>query len=322
MTIDFNLVDLGLTLIVIVSVAQGWQRGFIGMLFRVLGWLGGVLLGLRWYAPVADWLASGWELSPVWGRPLAFLSIALLVNLLIVLIGQRLEQRLPEQARLGQRNRWFGTLPGLLDGLIVATLVAVLLLALPLPLGIRAEARASRVAHQLATASRQVEAALTPVFGEAIAQTLNMLTIEPQTDERVDLPYTLTDAPPRPEVEAQMLELINQEREALGLAPLAADPALTLVARAHAADMFARGYFAHVNLDGAGPFDRIAAARIRYRAAGENLALAPTLNLAHQGLMNSPSHRANILQPQFGRVGIGILDGGAYGLMVVQNFRD
>jgi uncharacterized protein YkwD len=38
--------------------------------------------------------------------------------------------------------------------------------------------------------------------------------------------------------------------------------------------------------------------------------------------MNSPGHRANILKPQFGRVGIGILDGGRRGLMVTQNFRN
>jgi uncharacterized protein YkwD len=61
---------------------------------------------------------------------------------------------------------------------------------------------------------------------------------------------------------------------------------------------------------------------VRFRTAGENLALAPTLDIAHNGLMNSPGHRANILRPQFGRLGIGILDGGRAGLMVTQKFRD
>ena len=52
------------------------------------------------------------------------------------------------------------------------------------------------------------------------------------------------------------------------------------------------------------------------------LALARTLDMAHTGLMNSPGHRANILNPAFGRVGIGILDGGRHGLMVTQTFRN
>jgi uncharacterized protein YkwD len=56
--------------------------------------------------------------------------------------------------------------------------------------------------------------------------------------------------------------------------------------------------------------------------AGENLAMAQSLNIAHDGLMKSPGHRANILRLHFGRVGIGVLDGGRDGLMVTQNFRN
>jgi uncharacterized protein YkwD len=61
---------------------------------------------------------------------------------------------------------------------------------------------------------------------------------------------------------------------------------------------------------------------VRFLIAGENLALAPSVPLAHAGLMNSPGHRANILRRQFGRVGIGIMDGGAHGLIVTQKFRN
>ena len=54
--------------------------------------------------------------------------------------------------------------------------------------------------------------------------------------------------------------------------------------------------------------------------AGENLAGAPTVERAHSGLMNSPGHRANILNPNFTHVGIGIVDGGPYGKMYTQTF--
>jgi uncharacterized protein YkwD len=86
--------------------------------------------------------------------------------------------------------------------------------------------------------------------------------------------------------------------------------------------MFARGYFSHVTPEGRSPFDRMEAAGVSFRTAGENLALAPTLRIAHTGLMNSPGHRANILRPAFGRLGIGVMDGGPRGLMVTQNFRN
>ena len=95
-----------------------------------------------------------------------------------------------------------------------------------------------------------------------------------------------------------------------------------MVARKHSGDMFARGYFAHDTLEGRSPFDRMKADGVSFQAAGENLALAPSLQVAHNGLMNSPGHRANILGKDFGRAGIGILDGGMRGLMVTQNFRN
>ena len=119
-----------------------------------------------------------------------------------------------------------------------------------------------------------------------------------------------------------MLDLINQERISRGIKPLKADPELVPVARADAADMFARGYFSHYTPEGEDPFQRMTDAGIKFRTAGENLALAPTLQIAHTGLMNSPGHRANILNPNFGRVGIGIMTGGRRGIMVGQEFRN
>jgi uncharacterized protein YkwD len=64
------------------------------------------------------------------------------------------------------------------------------------------------------------------------------------------------------------------------------------------------------------------ASGVKYLSAGENLALGQTLSICHTGLMNSPGHRANILDNSYGRVGIGVLDGGMHGLMITQNFRN
>jgi uncharacterized protein YkwD len=86
--------------------------------------------------------------------------------------------------------------------------------------------------------------------------------------------------------------------------------------------MLQRGYFSHITPEGFSPFDRLKAGKVAFGSAGENLALAPTLALAHQGLMNSPPHRANILNPAYRTVGIGVLDAGPYGVMVTQNFTD
>jgi uncharacterized protein YkwD len=321
--VSFNLIDIVLILLVLLSVLNGWRRGFILGVLDLLGWALVLITGLRFYQPVARWLRAYVALWPeVWNRPIAFVAIAIAAGGLVQIIGYALLRRLPKEVHEKTFNRLLGVVPGLANGLITAALVAALLLAMPLGEGLRERTRESPLANHLAVYAERLEAVLHPVFAEAIAETLNLLTIQPESHERVSLPYTVANPRPRPDLEARMLELVNQERVAAGLKPLAADPELTEVARRHSADMFARGYFAHDTPEGLDPFDRMRKANVRFVTAGENLALAPTVQVAHRGLMNSPGHRANILYPQFGRVGIGILDGGIRGLMISQEFRN
>jgi uncharacterized protein YkwD len=320
---SLNLIDIALILLVLLSVFNGWRRGFILGVIDLLGWALVLVAGLRFYQPVARWLGAHFKFwSEVWNRPIAFVVIAIAAVLFVHIVGHALLRRLPKDLHERTFNRLLGVLPGIANGLITAALVAALLLAIPISEGIRERARESPLVNHLAVYAERLEAALHPVFAEAVAESLNLLTIQPESHERVALPYKVTNPRPRPDLEAQMLALVNKERVAAGLKPLAPDPELTEVARRHSADMFARSYFAHDTPEGKDPFERMREADVRFVNAGENLALAPTVPVAHRGLMNSPGHRANILYPQFGRVGIGIMDGGIRGLMISQEFRN
>jgi len=316
----FNVLDLLLLLIVLFSILGGYRRGFILGAFDLLSWGLGLLAALRFYQPASRWL-SRW-LPEVWSRPVTFILIALVISIAVHLLGAVFLRRLPKDIHREPANRLLGVVPGLANGLITAAIVSALLLTIPLNEGLRERAGASSSINRLAVYIEHVEAALHPVFGEAITKTLNLLTVRPESNERVTLPYKVAAPRPRPELEAGMLDMINAERIAKGERPLTADPELVQVARQHSTDMFTRGYFAHVTPEGRDPFERMREANVRFATAGENLALAPSVQIAHQGLMKSPGHRANILQPDFGRVGIGIMDGGIHGLMVTQDFRN
>src|SRR6266699_3962900 len=318
-----NVIDILLLLLVLLSIGGGYRRGFILGVLDLAGWILSFLAGLRFYQPVARWLTVYVHSLPqIWNRPIAFVLITIMVGVVVHLVGNVFLKWLPKDIHQQRVNRLLGIIPGVANGLLTAAIVSALLLAIPLNEGLRERARASTTVNRLAVYTERLEAALHPVFGEAIAETLNLLTIRPESNERVSLPYTVAAPRSRPELEARMLDLVNQERVAAGLRPLAPDPELTQVARQHSTDMFARGYFAHVTPEGRDPFERMREANVRFVTAGENLALAPTLQIAHTGLMNSPGHRANILQRDFGRVGIGIMDGGIHGLMVTQDFRN
>ncbi|HEU4769940.1 MAG TPA: CvpA family protein [Pyrinomonadaceae bacterium] len=321
--LSWNIIDVLLVVVVLLNLLNGYRRGFILGVLDLAGWVLSLLAGLRYYQPLASWLGPRIDLWPeVWDQPIAFVIVALFAGVLVHLIGYALLRRLSPDIHERPANQTLGLLPGVVNGLITAAILSSLLLAVPLGESLSERTRASVIVNRLAVYAQALEGQLRPVFGEAIAKTLNLLTVQPDSNERVTLPFTVSTSRPRPDLEKRMLDLVNNERVSRGLQPLAADPELTEVARRHSADMFARGYFAHDTPEGVTPFDRMREADVRFLTAGENLALAPTLSVAHTGLMNSPGHRANILRPQFGRLGIGIMDGGMRGLMVSQEFRD
>lgn len=318
-----NPIDILLVIVILLSVLNGYRRGFVHGVLDLAGWVLSLVAGLRYYAPVAHWLGPRVDVwSEVWDQPVAFVLVALLVGLAVQIIGYLLLRRMPEDLHEWRVNQVAGLIPGFVNGLIVVAILSALLLAIPLSEGLSERTRDSALVNRLAVYAERLEGQLRPVFGDAISRTMNLLTIRPDSDERVELPFKVENTRPRPDLEKRMLDLVNQERVAAGLSPLQADPELTEVARKHSADMFARGYFAHDTPEGLSPFDRMKAANVRFTTAGENLALAPTIPVAHTGLMNSPGHRANILRREFGRVGIGVMDGGMRGLMVSQEFRN
>jgi uncharacterized protein YkwD len=128
----------------------------------------------------------------------------------------------------------------------------------------------------------------------------------------------LSSAPP---AETELLRRLNQERKESGLPPLGWCERCATVARDHSRDMYRKGYFGHVDLSGRDPFERLREAAVAYQAAGENLAIAPTVTEAHEALMTSAQHRANILRERFDEIGIGIVEG-PYGLMCTQVFLE
>ena len=318
-----NLIDIFLLIVIALSLVNGYRRGFVHGVIDLAGWVLALIAGLRYHQPVARWLGPHVDLwSEVWDQPVAFILVAFIAGLIVHVIGYWLLKSLPEDVHERSFNRIFGLLPGFINGLITAAILSALLFAIPLSETLTAHTRDSVMVNRLAVYAERLEAQLRPVFGEAIGRTLNLLTIRPDSNERVSLPFAVENSKPRPDLEKQMLDLVNRERQAAGLSPLAPDPELTEVARRHSADMFKRSYFAHDTPEGLTPFDRMRAANVRFITAGENLALAPTISVAHTGLMNSPGHRANILRREFGRVGIGVMDGGVRGLMVSQEFRN
>ncbi|MFB9736292.1 CAP domain-containing protein [Streptomyces thermocoprophilus] len=105
--------------------------------------------------------------------------------------------------------------------------------------------------------------------------------------------------------EAEVLRLVNEERAKVGCSPVAANSALTQLARAFSEDMAQRNFFDHTDPDGRTPWDRAAKAGIS-DLGGENIARGQADAAAvMEAWMNSPGHRANILNCDFKTLGVG-----------------
>lgn len=122
--------------------------------------------------------------------------------------------------------------------------------------------------------------------------------------------------------ELLMLNLINKERIGRGLPTLDLDRRLVLTARAKSRDMVMHNYFGHESLLLGNPYVQMKAAGINdyLVLGGENIAGHVAVETAHQALMSSPGHRANILDYRYTNVGVGIINDGPYGLMITQHF--
>lgn len=120
--------------------------------------------------------------------------------------------------------------------------------------------------------------------------------------------------------ELKMLELVNEERLQAGIGALEMDYELVRIARLKSADMIENKYFDHTSPKYGDPFKMMESFGIKYKLAGENLAGDQTVEKAHESLMNSPGHRRNILKPDYTHIGIGIVEGGPYGIMFTQLF--
>lgn len=331
-----NVLDLIILSVFIFYGLEGLLVGFIGSSFDLLSFGLSFFIALRVYQPVGKLLVSQFALPQGVASAIGFFIVAFFSEVLLGFLFRRISSLVFRKLQTGDKEsepkiRWeylrtvnhiFGIVPGILSAFVLLSFLLTLIIALPLAPALKNTVLGSRLGSLLVVNTQGFEKRLNNVFGGALNDTLSFMTIEPQSDQTVSLNFKTDKVTVDETAERAMLQLVNRERAQEGLEGLTMDNPLREVAQAHAKDMVARGYFSHFTPEGKSPFDRMAEADIHYSFAGENLAFAPSVDLAMQGLMQSPGHRANILSPNFKRVGIGVIDTGIYGEMFAQEFSD
>jgi uncharacterized protein YkwD len=144
-----------------------------------------------------------------------------------------------------------------------------------------------------------------------------------RTAPRPNPPAPSTAPAPSGGVTTQVVTLTNAERAKAGCGPLAVNSTLTAVAQAHSQDMATHNYFDHNSQDGRSPFDRMTAAGYQFSTAAENIAAGQrTAPDVMTSWMNSPGHKANILNCALHQIGVGYATSSSsqYGVYWTQDF--
>jgi uncharacterized protein YkwD len=325
---SFNFLDFIILCIILFYVHEGYTLGFTLATLDLISFIISFIAALQFYTNVAWFLTSFFALPIGIANAVGFFLIAFVSEIVLTIVtrkGIRYLPGLPPNRfanALKRANHWLGIFPGLVSAFIILSFLLSVIVTFPSSPVIKNAVNESNIGSKLVANTSTFEKQLDKLFGGALNDTLNFLTVEPESDKTVMLHFKVENGSVDEQAEREMFKLVNTERAKAGLELVAFDTELRDVARDHSEDMFSQGYFSHKSLDGRSPFDRMEDANIAFGYAGENLALAPSTPLAMQGLMNSPGHRANILSPNFKKVGIGVIDGGIYGKMYSQEFSD
>jgi uncharacterized protein YkwD/uncharacterized membrane protein required for colicin V production len=316
-----NAIDLLIVAALVVAVVVGIRSGFVATLYGLITWVVAIPVALVLQGPLGGLVARAGLAVPL-ARTLAFVFVLLLVETAFTLLATvavfPFVTRIHADRVLGPADRALGVIPSTLRTLVITAVALAAALVLPVGNDVRSAIDGSRIGQVLV---EQV-AAVQPMLGTLAGQDdspLFVTRLAADQTEKLDLPDGLT-LTPDPDAEQEMLRLLNAERTSRGLGALALDPRLLPVARQHSEEMFRLKYFGHQSPVNGSPFDRITAAKISYTRAGENLAYAHSVAVAHRGLMDSPGHRENILRPEFTRIAIGVVAAGSYGRMFTQVF--
>lgn len=319
---QFNWVDLVFAVVLIYFALT--NNGLVFTLIELAGFLLSLFVSYNTYGLFAKPLGEFFSLPVGYANVLGFFTAWTVTEIIFFFLAHFSLRNFIARVKNHLIDVSLGYTFGLVQGAVVFLFFISLVFGLPVRGAIKQDILNSRVGPYFVNFSRSSESSIKQVFGEAADETLNFLTIKPSSDETIDLGFTVgqNQITIDPVSERAMFEFLNKERQERGLKSLTFDPNLQAVARDYARLMLTNGFFSHTSTGGTTAAERVQKAGIQYSQLGENLAFAPDIYIAHQGLMNSPGHRRNILEPAFGKAGIGVADGGIYGKMFVQMFSD
>ena len=320
-----NWIDLIVIFYLLVHLIGGIRKGLFSIFVSLISFVLALVVAFFTYAYSATFLIENFGLDKSYANVLGFFANIFIVKIIIFLIVYKALFGIASTITNSFLNRLAGGLVLFVYGLVIIFLIFSITLSFSLPEFMNKQILTSTTGEIVNSDPLKLNDKFKNIFGDILKTTIekfDFLTVETGEGKKIDLNFKISDLKIDEQMEMDMLEMVNKERILSGLSILVVDEKAREVARKYGKNMFENGYFSHIDLDGNDHSYRMEAGRVEFMMSGENLALSQDLESAHEGLMNSTGHRKNILHPFFHRVGIGVVDGGEYGIIFVQNFAD
>jgi len=320
--LPFSVIDVAVLALIGVEVWNGYRAGFVTTTYSAASWILAAAAAIALVGPAARVVDVFVRLPQQLETTIGFVVVILAVETLFAVaayVAVRPIVALLRRSPFNLADRILGIAPAVVRSLFIVAVLILTIEALPVSSEIKAAVEASRAGRIVNAEIVAFQPQIESFTGLLVGSPLLVTRIGEDQTEQLDLPDGIELAPD-PVGERRLFDLVNEERTQRGFDALIWDERLVPVARAHSQEMFTLKYFSHESPTSGSPFDRLKNAAVGYSRAGENLAYAQSITIAHQALMGSPGHRENILRPEFTRIGIGVINAGAYGRMVTQLF--
>src|SRR5579862_8244074 len=233
-----NFLDLVLILIVLFYVREGYMLGFTLAFLDLISFIIAFIAALKFYSFLAGFFTLFFGMPIGLANALGFFLVAFISEVVMSLISRRGVQYLPglpPGSRIGKLfssvNHWLGILPGMVSAFIIIAFLLSVIVTFPSSPFIKQAVNNSVIGSNLVANTSQFESTLNKIFGGALNDTLDFLTVEPKSTETVELHFKVANGTVDTKAEQAMFAMVNAQRDAEGLDKLSFNTQLQDLAR-------------------------------------------------------------------------------------------
>lgn len=316
-----NWIDVIIIVILGIYAIRGFWKGLIAIFIELAGYIFSYLIALKYGYAGLDLLKKYTSISipNQYQGTVGIVVIWLIIMIAYYIIMPFVLKAIPSLITNSIINKAGGIIFSVAKGLLFISIALFVINIFPLSTSLKVDIQNSKIASTILGYTTSFANNIT----NNLYTTLKNSNLIPSnnSNDLIYLGYKISNTTIDTTDEKIMLKFINDQRDERGITHLKENSILTEAARNYGKYMFANGFFSHNTPGGQSPVDRLNIINFKFKAMGENIAKAPDVTTADNGLMNSAEHRDNILNNQFTDIGVGIIDGtSVYGKIFVQEF--